>query len=70
MPKSTSDIQAELQAALDQENADATSHAAAITQAISDISSLEVSAGADPVVSGVLTLQSGTTVDLTVTAAE
>lgn len=44
MPKSASDIQAELQAALDQEGADETTHAAALTQAISDLEALAASA--------------------------
>ncbi len=43
--KSFSDIQTELQAALDAENADSASHVAAITQAIADLEALAASEG-------------------------
>lgn len=68
--KSATDIQAELQAALDQEGADETTHAAALTQAITDLEALAAAStgAADPVVSAVVTLASGATVDLAVPA--
>lgn len=64
------EIKAELQAALDDENADETTHAAALTKAISDLETLSAASGADPVVSAVVTLASGATVALAVPATE
>lgn len=58
--KTPADIQVELQAAIDAENADTSTHAAAITQAISDLAALATTS--DPIVSLTGTTQSGATV--------
>lgn len=50
--KTPADVAAELQTALDAENADATTHAAAISAAIADLSALDTS-GAAPTVQSV-----------------
>lgn len=70
--KSAQDILSELQTALTAEGASDASNEAALTQAITDIEALVAAGGntpvADPVVSAVVTTQSGATFDLAVPA--
>lgn len=64
MQKTASDIQAELEAALAAEDADATTHAAAISQAVADLAALAAAPEnqADPIVSLTGTTASGSSV--------